>query len=79
VFAGVHFPSDNLSSWFTALKLVPRVFDAQAAPDIKAFLWEAINSRSIVYRAIKEHVRSNNDSPYRAAVTALEALGTGEP
>jgi hypothetical protein len=79
VFAGVHYPSDNLSSWFTALKLVPRVFDAQVAPDIKAFLWEAINSRSIVYNAIKEHARSNAVSPYKPAVEALEKLGSGEP
>ncbi|HET9395701.1 MAG TPA: phosphatase PAP2 family protein, partial [Nitrospiraceae bacterium] len=27
VFAGVHYPSDNLSSWYTTLKLLPHVID----------------------------------------------------
>jgi hypothetical protein len=75
VFAGVHYPSDNLSSWFTALNLIPRVFEAQVAPEIKAFLWEAINSRSIVFDAIKKHIAAHpGASPYEKAVDAIKSV-----
>ena len=74
VFAGVHYPSDNLSSWFTALELVPRVFPSQAAGDVKAFLWTAISTRSTVYRAIEDHAASSG-SPYEAMVKKLIEVG----
>jgi len=78
VFAGVHYPSDNLASWFTALNLVPRVFDEEVAPDIKAFLWEAINSRSIVFDAIKKHIVANpGTSPYEKVVEVMRAISGG--
>jgi hypothetical protein len=75
VFAGVHYPSDNLASWFTALQLVPHVFDEQIAPEIKAFLWEAINLRSIVFDAIKKHIAANpGSSPYEKVVNVMRAI-----
>jgi hypothetical protein len=76
VFAGVHYPSDNLASWFTALNLIPRVFKAEVAPAIKAFLWEAINLRSTVFGAIKNHIAAADPgySPYRDAVNAIESV-----
>jgi hypothetical protein len=75
VFAGVHYPSDNLASWFTALNLIPRVFKAEVVPEVKAFLWEAINSRSYVFGAIKKHIEANPGvSPYEDAVEAIESL-----
>jgi hypothetical protein len=73
VFAGVHYPSDNLASWYTALQLVPHVFEEQVASGVKAFLWEAINSRSVVFDAVKKHVNVNPDSPYRRAVEAIQS------
>jgi hypothetical protein len=73
VFAGVHYPSDNLSSWYTALQLVPYVFDEQLSATIKAFLWEAINIKSVVFDAIKKHA-TNPDSPYRRPVEAIQSI-----
>jgi hypothetical protein len=77
VFAGVHYPSDNLSSWFTALRLIPHVFGPRRAPAVKQFLWGAISSKSVVFRAVERHVRVNGrSSPYRRIVIALRKLGS---
>lgn len=73
VFAGVHYPSDNLSSWYTALKLLPHVVDHSVLSSARSFLWEAISSQSIVYRAIRAHVDTDPKSPYKEAVAAIEA------
>lgn len=51
VFAGVHYPSDNLASWWIALSLAPKVF--RRAETLR-FLWEAITGRSIVFAHIRE-------------------------
>ena len=77
VFAGVHYPSDNLSSWYTALQLLPHVVDNSVLPSTRAFLWEAISSQSAVYQAIRAHVDTNPKSPYREAVAAIEAAAQG--
>jgi hypothetical protein len=74
VFAGVHYPSDNLSSWYTAFKLLPHVVDGAALPAARSFLWDAICNKSIVYQAIAEHVNVHGTaSPYEKAVTAIGA------
>jgi hypothetical protein len=73
VFAGVHYPSDNLSSWFTALTLIPHVFTPTDAPAVGKFLWEAIRTRSHVYREVARYAATN--SPYGPVLGALELLG----
>jgi len=78
VFAGVHYPSDNLSSWYTALKLIPHVFTKPTDAWVTAFLWKAIDSRSIVFDAIKKHLAANpGSSPYEKAVDAIRKLAHG--
>lgn len=53
VLAGVHYPSDNISSWIVALLIAPKACrDDQAA----GWLWRAISERSVVYKAIKDAV-----------------------
>ena len=77
VFAGVHYPSDSLSSWFTALRLIPHVFAPRRAPAVKQFLWGAISSKSAVFSAVERHVTANGrSSPYRRIVIALRELGS---
>lgn len=56
-FAGVHYPSDNLSSWFTVLRLLRRM--SFNDPDPKAertrgrqVLWDGIQAESPVYQAM---------------------------
>lgn len=60
VFAGIHYPSDNLSSWLTALWLIPGVFGAPLAAAVQQFLRMAITKKSIVYRAILQHAGAPN-------------------
>jgi hypothetical protein len=76
VFAGVHYPSDNLSSWYTALKLLPHVVNDAVLPSARSFLWDAINSQSVVFQAIRADVDADSKSPYKATVAALEAAAT---
>ena len=75
VFAGVHYPSDNLASWYTAMRLIPRVFlDGDKASGPRKFLWNSIQ-RSLVYKAIVAHEGPKGKvSPYKAMLTAIEAL-----
>jgi hypothetical protein len=72
VFAGVHYPSDNLSSWFTSSELVPYVFGPSRASDVKQFLRGAIEKKSVVYAAIRKHMASNPNSPYESIVEAID-------
>jgi hypothetical protein len=78
VFAGVHYPSDNLSSWYTALRLIPHVFTEPTDASVRDFLWKAIDLRSVVFGAIKSHIAAHpDDSPYRDAVAAIRKLAHG--
>jgi hypothetical protein len=72
VFAGVHYPSDNLASWYTALKLLPHVVDHSMLASARSFLWDAISSKSIVYQEVRAHVDADPKSPYKEAVAAIE-------
>lgn len=52
VFAGVHYPSDNIASWVLALSLIPEVFD-DAGP-IRDFVVKAIVEKSAVYHVVNK-------------------------
>lgn len=60
VFAGVHYPSDNLSSWWFALSMAEHVFEQS---ETRSFLLEAITGRSRVWRYLD--TASHDASPYR--------------
>ena len=75
VFAGVHYPSDNLGSWYAAFKLLPHVMDVSVVSAVRAFLWDAINNHSTVFKAIKRHA-ANRGSPYIPIVDELTTLAT---
>lgn len=72
VFAGVHYPSDNMASWYTALKLIPHVFDPSVAWKMQVFLYDAIRSKSDVYGAMVAHGKGLSSSPYHRALEAME-------
>jgi hypothetical protein len=74
VFAGVHYPSDSLASWFVALKLVPHVFPKRRQAAITDFLGDAISSKSAVFAAIRDHVVLERKSPYKQALRAVENM-----
>lgn len=50
VYAGVHYPSDNISSWILALKLIPHIFRHQE--EILEFAKHSIRHKSHVYSVI---------------------------
>ena len=48
VFAGLHYPGDNLASWIIAMRLANLVFPN---PMVKVHLWKAISRQSLVFQA----------------------------
>jgi hypothetical protein len=62
VMAGVHYPSDNLGSWFAGFRLCDHVF-GERGQMAKDFMRKAIFDRSIVYHHI-QHAAKQKGSPY---------------
>jgi len=60
VMAGIHYPSDNLSSWILFMNLADRVY---RNPKIKCWIWHAIRHRSFVYQTILKFVAKNGATP----------------
>jgi hypothetical protein len=77
VFAGVHYPSDNLSSWYVALNLVPCVFDGEHAAAVRRFLWTAISTSS-VFLAVSAYADADGNSPYKKIVEEIRRLGSAK-
>lgn len=76
VFAGVHYPTDNVSSWFCDLRMCENLYGVDAAL-AKAFLWRAITQRSTVYRALSEAAKSS--ALYASILSTLEAEALRSP
>lgn len=74
VFAGVHYPSDNLSSWYTAFKLLPHVVEPRDDARARAFLRGALEHKSIVFAAIRRHVAENASSAFKPALEAIAKI-----
>jgi hypothetical protein len=73
VFAGVHYPSDNVGSWYVALRLCSYLYgDGKAGQVAKTFMWEAISKRSAVYAAMKDAVALDARSPFAPLLTELQ-------
>lgn len=72
VFAGVHYPSDSVSSWFCALRAAKVIFKNQAS-EARAFLWKAISQKSIVYQHLKAYAEAHRNSPHDQLLKWLEA------
>lgn len=51
VYAGVHYPTDNIASWLLALRLVEHMFDDGV--DAKNFVADAVLNYSNVYKVIQ--------------------------
>lgn len=72
VFAGVHYPSDCIASWFCTLRLARHIFD-DGADDARQFLWHAITNKSLVYAGIRQMIADDSDSSYAARLDWLAA------
>ena len=66
VFAGVHYPSDNLLSWFVALSVIPCV--ARDEKKVTDFVVDAVRT-SLVYQEMKKN------PSYAAALTLVQPWG----
>ena len=73
VFAGVHYPSDNLASWIVATRLVE-----VAVPDpvVRAFLVEAIEG-SIVHRELRTVAGGSRGATLEAPLAGLDRALNG--
>jgi hypothetical protein len=71
VFAGVHYPSDNIGSWFVALRLCDHMF-GEAGEVAKGFMREAI-SKSAVFVAMKTAIAADPASPFKNPMDRLNA------
>lgn len=67
VFAGVHYPSDNLSSWIMDLRLVMEVAPNK---EIGSFLAKSITEQSVVFKLIE----SSDSKPHSAALKLVKTL-----
>ncbi len=72
VMAGVHYPSDNISSWLLALDLCKRVCHPSVAVEVKQHLWTAISTRSIVYKRIEAAIDNSKSHVYKPAWDELQ-------
>lgn len=69
VYAGVHYPSDNIASWYLSLRLCDCLF-GHAGQFAKDFMKNAVK-QSTVFDAIKEQVAKDSASPYAQPMARL--------
>ena len=69
VMAGVHYPSDNLSSWLMVMRLANHVFAYQ---EVKVRLWHAISQQSQVFRAVRQASYTDEGAVYRPVLEEIE-------
>lgn len=71
VYAGIHYPSDNLASWLIAARLAPHVLRTETA---KAFVANAVLERSEVWKLLVAATGSQPvlDAPTTHVRAALE-------
>lgn len=71
VFAGVHYPSDNIGSWFVALRLCDHMF-GEAGEVAKGFMRKAIG-KSEVFIAMTAAIEADKASPFALPMERLDA------
>ncbi|MGD9617645.1 MAG: phosphatase PAP2 family protein [Alphaproteobacteria bacterium] len=74
VFAGVHYPSDNIASWIAALLICQHVCSDGGRLG-RQFLWQAISTKSTVYSAISYAVDQRQAADHQPSLQLLRELG----
>jgi hypothetical protein len=74
VFAGVHYPSDNMGSWIAAMLICEHVC-ADGGRLGREFLWQAISKNSVVYASIAQAIERNEAEDHEPAFALLKELG----
>jgi hypothetical protein len=73
VFAGVHFPSDNLCSWIAFLRMADYVY---TKPEAKQVMADAIVKQSEVFSRLKVLGATEAGKYHRAAIREVEFLAS---
>jgi hypothetical protein len=68
VYAGLHYPSDNLGSWYVSLRMCDHLYGIKA-PAVKAQLWKSIQAGQ-VFKAV--HQKKSTEPIYGAILAQLE-------
>lgn len=71
VFAGVHYPSDNIASWFIALRLCDHLFGS-AGQVAKDFMVQAIRGHSHVFEALMRCIAADPGSAFVESMKQLD-------
>ena len=74
VFAGVHYPSDNISSWYILAQASRCNLFGDFGAEARAFMKEAVTTKSHVYQAMDNHCTHNATSPYCVPLRKLHAV-----
>ena len=77
VFAGVHYPSDNVVSWALAVNIIPHIY--RHHDKISKFLHTAITQQSHVYNLIEKDYRQRKVFKELLEYLDNEVLGGGNP
>lgn len=64
VFAGVHYPSDNVASWISGLLAAPFIFSDSKGT---SWAWGAITGGSSVYAAIRDGLAAGKYAAFRSS------------
>jgi PAP2 superfamily len=72
VLAGVHYPGDNVASWYICLRMCEPMFGAQAVL-ARDFMVDCIKS-SLTYRAIDAEVKARPHSVYAHVLAWLQQV-----
>ena len=74
VFAGVHYPTDNIASWVLALSLIPEVFDDHQP--ILDFVRKAVSDRSMVFQTVRNRfTRPDVQGVTKTVISLLDRYG----
>jgi hypothetical protein len=68
VLAGIHYPSDNLASWWIALRMTAAISDDHADAN---FVQSAIIERSFVFRLVRARAEGRPDHPYARSLQRI--------
>lgn len=80
VLAGLHYPSDNIGSWYTALCLCAHVWGREKGAALRQALWQSIQDHSRVLRAVKDAAASGEGKVYVPILERLNrAAADGDP
>jgi hypothetical protein len=71
ILAGVHYPSDGISSWIVFLRIFDKIFHQ---PSVKRVLAEAIYLRSFVFGKIKAAADQGKAESYQPSLEVLKGL-----